>query len=73
MRAYLIGLKAKQCLKIRGMLHDYESPVELIQRPPAMKKYLYERRIEKLKRLEGEIAVLMEQGALKWFSRTYLR
>ena len=67
----MIGVKAKQSQKIRAMLNAELTPLSDIKRQKGMKLYLFNRRLAKLKRLEGEIGLLLGEGAAKAYRIMY--
>jgi hypothetical protein len=68
---YKSSVKEKQYLKIRLMLNAELTPIEDIKRPVGMKKYLWERRYKKLRRLHREIDALISEGLQKDLNRMY--
>ena len=70
LKMYLIGPKLDQINKIRTMLQDHKSTSGRIKKPKYMKTALFERRLNKLKRLEKEVKKLFHDGMLAEFQKS---
>lgn len=58
-----------QINKLRGGMGDFQSPAHKIQRPKGMKKYLFERRVDRIARLEKKVERLLLQELSRYKKR----
>ena len=71
MRSWLLGQHIAQLHKCRAVLDDQYSPATEIQRPPGMKKYLFEARIKRIIKLEAKIRYIVAEDSHNWVKKTY--
>ena len=70
MKTTQIARHMRRATEIRTQMGDHVSLWFEIRRPPGMKKYLFRRRIAKLRHHEEKAEELLEQGLRQYIARS---